>query len=786
MTWSNGAGSRDSRPGHTWISLFSSSRGPNICAPSGTCTVERDAANSVGDLTFATYACLNLNHRLLAIGDPLSDVQHEAEQGLEFTKKARFGAIIDVITTQLMLIRNLRGLTASFGCFNDGHFDELEFEGRLSPPIMACWYWIRKLQARFLAGDYAAATYAWLNAQKLLWASPSFFEAAEAHFYGALSHAASCDGASPNDFEQHVTALSACYRQFVEWVGNCPENFESRAAIIGAEIARIENREVDAERLYEGAIRSARTNDFIHIEALACELAARFYAARGFEDIAHLYLENARRCYLRWGADGKVRQLDQLHPRLRQDERAPGPAGMIEAPVENLDLATMIEVSQALSGEMVLEKLIDKLMRAALKHAGAERGLLIVPRVDELQVEAEAIASGENVEVHLRDGSRSPAALPESLVRYATRTEETVILEDASSQNAFSGDPYILQSRVRSILCLPLINQGKITAILYLENNLTPNVFTADRVALLKVLASQAAISIENSRLYHDLADREGKIRRLVDANIIGIFIAREGRILEANDAFLRILGYDREDLAWGRVRWADLSAPEWRERDLLTRVLLDSTGIVPPFEKEYVRKDGSRVPVLVGATLFKQGGDEGVAFVLDLSERKRAEQALQLQTTLDSIPAMAYRTGVDGSVEYVNKRWLDYTGVSLDETLGWRWLALIHPDDAPRLRDAWLQTLASEKRGEAEARMRGSDGSYRWFLIRAEPMRDEAGAVVAWYGTSTDIQDLKTAESALRRSEAELARTCNKPLIQFRLLPGALGPTASSSISTS
>src|SRR6202000_2405687 len=128
---------------------------------------------------------------------------------------------------------------------------------------------------------------------------------------------------------------------------------------------------------------------------------------------------------------------------------------------------------------------------------------------------------------------------------------------DASSQNAFSADPYILQSRVRSILCLPLINQGKLTAILYLENNLTPNVFTANRVALLKVLASQAAISLENSRLYHDLADREGKIRRLVDANIIGILIADpEGRILEANDAFLRIVGYDREDLVSRPVRW--------------------------------------------------------------------------------------------------------------------------------------------------------------------------------------------------------------------------------------
>jgi PAS domain S-box-containing protein len=194
--------------------------------------------------------------------------------------------------------------------------------------------------------------------------------------------------------------------------------------------------------------------------------------------------------------------------------------------------------------------------------------------------------------VHLREGCPTAAALPESLVRYGIRTQEIVILDDASSHNPFSADPYIAESYPRSILCLPLINQGKLTGILYLENNLTPRVFTPDRVALLKVLASQAAISLENSRLYRDVAEREGKIRRLVDANIIGIFIADlEGRILEANDAFLRILGYDREDLVSGRVRWTELSPPEWRERDMLTQAELNSTGIVQPFEKEYFRK---------------------------------------------------------------------------------------------------------------------------------------------------------------------------------------------------
>src|SRR5262249_53262822 len=159
---------------------------------------------------------------------------------------------------------------------------------------------------------------------------------------------------------KHQQALREHEQHLRAWATNCPQNFEDRTALVGAEIARIEGRQLEAMDLYERAILSARANGFVHNEALAYELAARFYAARGFEEVAHLYLGNARHCYLRWGADGKVRQLDQLHPLLRQDERAPGPTGTIEAPLEYLDLATMIEVSQALSGEMVLEKFIDK------------------------------------------------------------------------------------------------------------------------------------------------------------------------------------------------------------------------------------------------------------------------------------------------------------------------------------------------------------------------------------------------------------------------------------------
>jgi PAS domain S-box-containing protein len=180
---------------------------------------------------------------------------------------------------------------------------------------------------------------------------------------------------------------------------------------------------------------------------------------------------------------------------------------------------------------------------------------------------------------------------------------------------------------------------------------------------VLKLLASQAAIALENARLYGDVAEREAKIRRLVDANIVGIYIADiEGRIFEANDAFLHIVGYDREDLVSGRLRRTGLTLSEWRERDERALAELRSTGSIQLYEKEYLRKDGSRVPVLVGVALFKEGGDEGVAFVLDLTERKRAEGRLRVQHTVAQILAEVV------TIEEATSRIL----LAIGDCLGW------------------------------------------------------------------------------------------------------------------
>jgi PAS domain S-box-containing protein len=594
-----------------------------------------EAATKVGDLTYAAYCGNELNTNLLAAGDPLAEVEREALHGLAFAQKARFGFVINSIAPQLGLIRTLRGLTPTFGSFDDDQFDERRIERHFSEnPDLAfveCWYWVRKLQARFFAGDYTSAIEASSRAQRLMWTSPSYFEKAEYQFYSALTCAASCDTAPADQRRQHVDELAVHHRRLLLWAANCPDNFENRAALVGAEIARIDGRDIDAMSLYEQAIRSARANGFVHNEALANELASRFYAARGFEKIARVYLQDARQGYLRWGADGKVRQLEHLHPYLRDAQVSAFPTATIGARVEQLDVGTVLKAAQAVSGEIVLGELIKTLLRIAIEDAGAERGLLILFPDDEPRIAAEATTGRGRVQVTLRQTAASPAELPESVLHYVIRTRESVILDDALVQNEFSADPYICQSHARSVLCLPLVKQSKLIGVLYLENRLASHVFTPARISVLEVLASQAAISLENARLYSDLGEREARIRRLVDANIIGIVIwAVDGRIIDANQAFLDMVGYAQEDLVSGRLRWTELTPAEWRDADEQIIAELKAVGTLQPREKEYFCKDGSRVPVLVARALFEWKPDEGVAFVINLTERKRAEVELR------------------------------------------------------------------------------------------------------------------------------------------------------------
>jgi PAS domain S-box-containing protein len=421
----------------------------------------------------------------------------------------------------------------------------------------------------------------------------------------------------------------------------------------------------------------------------------------------------------------------------------------------------MIKLAQAIPGEVVAEKMVDTLMRTALEHGGAERGLLILIEESTTRIAAEATISGETIRVYMREEPVSSDALPEAILQRVVHTQEGVILDDASALNPFCADPYIRRHRTRSLLCLPISNHAELAGVLYFESNIAACLFTAARISVLKLLASQAAMSLENTRLYRDLAEREAKIRRLVDANIVGIEIVDlSGEILEANDAFLRIVGYEREDLDSGHLRWTDLTPTHYQDRDrqeLLAE--LQSSGKLHPFEWEYIRKDGARVPVLSGAATY-EGGKRAVGFVLDLTERKRAEFALRESERYLAEAQRLTRTGsfaynhVLGKFTYYSDEQFRIHG--LDPRRGrppdlTQILELFHPEDRDWMLENVDRLIRERSDYLLDYRIKLPDGTVKYIHTAGHPVLDGAGNLLEHFGTTIDVTGPRRVEQRLR-----------------------------------
>jgi PAS domain S-box-containing protein len=609
-------------------------------------------AAETGDLTYACYCMDQSVTTLLLCGASLDEVWRESEKSLDFVRKAKFRDVADLIVGQQRFIATMQGRTATFSTFNDAEFDEAMFEAQLTGDRMSAmvrFYWILKLKTRFLSGDYAEALTAATKAKELLWISSAHsganFELLDYFYYAALTVAALYENATLGERTGWRDLLVAHREQLREWAENYPPTFGDKHTLVSAEIARLEGREVEAMRLYEEAIRAARENGFVQNEGLANELAAQLYLKRGIDKVAHSYLRDARYCYLRWGALGKVKQLDERYPAI-EEHVALRPNTTIGTSVKQLDLGTVMKASQAVSGEIVLEKLIKTLMMIALEHAGAERGFLILSDGEGLRVVAEARTGPDGGEVHLQQATVAPSQLPDSLLRYAIRTQKSVILEDASVQNLFSEDEYIRQRRPRSILCLPLVKQARLIGVLYLENNLVPGVFTTNRLAMLELLASQAAISLDHARLYADLI-QEIAVRRkaeealraseerwsmLAENSSAGIaLIALDGRFSATNLALQKMLGYTESELQGRTI--ADVSYEEDRAgTEARIADACEGKRRVYRLEKRYLRKDGRVLWADVSSVFVPAGGSNSAFFsaiIVDITKRKQAEEQL-------------------------------------------------------------------------------------------------------------------------------------------------------------
>ena len=461
-----------------------------------------DAAREAGDLTFAAYTCNCPILLSIAAGAPLPALQREADAALAFLQKVKLELVIDIVTLELQMIRSFRGMTRQLGSFDDEGFAEEQFEQRLAgkPSITTCWYWIFKVQARFLAGDHAGAVVAAAKVRPLLWTMTSFPETAEYVFYAALACAAHHDGASEDERPRLYEELAEHHAQLAAWAQYGPDNFRGRAELTGAELARIRGEEDQAARRYEQAIRTAREQGFIQHEAIAYEAAARFHRERGRVLIADAYVREAHVRYVRWGAKGKARQLRRTHPEL--ELQPSGPADVALRP-EHLDRLSVIKASQTISSVMDKELLARTLLRFVLEEGGARRVVLVTAQGGELAIAAEATVDEPPALV-------DDARVPRSLLSYVLRTQEPVLFDAAENAGRFASDPYFADSHPRSVLCLPVRLRADAVALLYLENDLVPGTFTPERLVALELLAAQAAIALENARLLE--RERAGRI----------------------------------------------------------------------------------------------------------------------------------------------------------------------------------------------------------------------------------------------------------------------------------
>ncbi|AGP34817.1 AAA family ATPase [Sorangium cellulosum] len=604
------------------------------------------AAVESGDLNNACFGCLWVTVFRLLCGEPLEDVLREVEERLGFVRRAGYAFAHIALLSGHAMIQTLRGRPVRFSMPDGSELDPPAFEAQLEEEdlrgVRALHYSL-KAQALFVLGSpreaLAAATRA--IAEHPPRVGPHAL-IVESFYVRALSLAAlsyEAHEAQPSPQRALPEELLECERQLGEWARSGPDNFLHKHALVRAEIARLRGQDLEAIGLYEQAISSAREGGFVQHEAIASELAAELYRARGLSTSEDAHLRKARAAYFTWGAHAKVEQLDQRYPHLV--ERKPiAPTVTFAVRAEQFDVLSVVKASQGISGELKLPPLLETLLRVVVEHAGAEEGCVLLVRDERLWTAAIETPGGA---VRLLGADEAPsAALPRSVLNYVRRSHERVLLDDAAARHPFMEDEYFRRKRPRSVLCLPIVRQARLIGLLYLENNLVTGAFTAGRLSVIELLASQSAISLENAMLYAELEQENAERRRaeqalkanqemlqaIVDNSAAGVYVKDcEGRYLLANRPVAALLGVPSEQIL-GKTD-AELFPPPvaaaLREHD---RQVLEA-GAPMEWEETVPLASGLRTALSVKFPLGQGAEPRAVCGIsTDITERKRAEQA--------------------------------------------------------------------------------------------------------------------------------------------------------------
>nr|WP_242024426.1 PAS domain-containing protein [Trichocoleus sp. FACHB-591] len=583
--------------------------------------------------------------------------------------------------------------------------------------------------------------------------------------------------------------------------------------LVEAEKARVLGQLFEAEEFYEQAIRGARENEYIQEEALAYELAAKHYLARGREKIAQLYMKEAHYCYERWGATAKAKDLETCYPQFFPQSLnvAPVTVPTTAETTSNtsqvaIDLAAVMKASQAISSEIELERLLHSLMQSLVENAGAQTGCLLLEDAGEWKIEATCeLSEGAQVcATRVLQSIPMTNCLPESIIQYVIRTHESVILNDATREGHFINDPYIQRHQTQSVLCLPLLNQTKLVGMLYLENQLATGVFSPERSQLLSLLSAQAAIAIENAKLYSEQRTSKSQLAQFLEAIPVGVAVLdATGRPYYVNQRGIQLMG-----------KGVDPSAPPDQIAEVY-QLYVSGTNQIYPNENlpivralsgEYTRIDDMeilhqhrRIPVEGwGTPVFDEQGNVAYAIATfqDITERKKAEQLLaDYNRTLEQQVAertvllsqeIEERQRIETALrqsEEQRRLTMDFSYIGswnwniTENTVDWddnhvrllglvpnevessyqAWRDRVHPEDIDRVEQAIETALETHTDFEAEYRVIYPDGSIHWLVARGRGIYDTTGQPVQMLGVILDISERR--EAALReRKRAEEA----------------------------
>jgi|GEM_PF-117296 len=751
-----------------------------------------------GDIEGAGYAALTYCEYLFLSGEPLAFVQQQQVYYINIIQnlKQEFSLNSAQIWGQLTL--NLSEKSAVEYQLLGELFDETHMlplfrdTNNLTSLFRA---YLAKTILSYLLKDYAGTVVNAQEASNYEQAVVGLLYVAEHCFYYSLALLAIYAATTNAQQREYLAQITANQHKLKNWAEHAPMNFQHKYELVEAEKARVLGQNWEATEFYERAIKGARDNQYLHEEALAYELAAEFYLAHNRLEIAQTYLSKAHYGYSCWQAWAKVKDLEERYPQFLAKNASritTTTSGRDTKTAAALDLTSIIKASQVLSGEIVLDSLLTKMLKIIIENAGAQKGYLLMETNGQWMIEASGKVNSEEVElwqsipIETVSGRSNHPLIANAIVNYVIRTQESVVLNDATKEGNFTRTPYILKQQPKSLLCTPLLNQGKLLGILYLENNLTTGAFTPERLEVLNLLSSQAAIAMENAKLYAQVQANESRLNQFLEAMPVGVGVLdKHGRPYYINHKAQELLGK-------GVVKEAtpDTIAEVYDSYIAGTNQLYpcEQLPIVRALKGESVTVDDLEIhakdkiiPVEGwGAPIYDQQGNIVYALVAfqDITERKQTQQLLaDYNRTLEAqvakrTEALAeseerYRRIVETSNEgiwlldtenrttFVNPKMAQMLGYSIEAMQGMSIFAFLD-EEGKKIASNNLKRRRQGISEQHDFKFRCKDGSDLWTIFCVTTIFDEVGQYIGVLGMVTDISDRKRTEEALRESQAQ------------------------------